>query len=261
MAAHYLQQVVVIVRAGRADRRRGRRLARRAVTGLYADFFHFPSVPFVMPPWVVLVGRWRDARRRRSPARSARCDAVVPRAGRGHAPAGPAHLPAHAAGAARPRRAAVAGDAHGRSATWSGARCARCSRPLGIAAAVAIVISGLFWGDAIDYMIDVQFNAAQRGDARSRWSSRSTRGRGREIARLPGVLPPRMRARAGRAWSRAPPLPHRDPRATARRRTLRRLLDADRNRIPFRPDGHPAHRPPGRAARRRVRATCCGSRR
>jgi putative ABC transport system permease protein len=35
---------------------------------------------------------------------------------------------------------------------------------LGIGAAVAILMTGIFFGDAVDYMVDVQFNRAQRQD-------------------------------------------------------------------------------------------------
>ena len=35
----------------------------------------------------------------------------------------------------------------------------------GMAAAMAIIISGMFWRDALEYMIEVQFEAAQPGDA------------------------------------------------------------------------------------------------
>lgn len=35
---------------------------------------------------------------------------------------------------------------------------------LGVAAAIAILMSGIFFGDAVDFMVDVQFNRAQRQD-------------------------------------------------------------------------------------------------
>src|SRR5512137_2162739 len=35
----------------------------------------------------------------------------------------------------------------------------------GMAAAMAIIISGMLWRDALDYMIEVQFEAAQPADA------------------------------------------------------------------------------------------------
>jgi putative ABC transport system permease protein len=59
---------------------------------------------------------------------------------------------------------------------------------LGIASAMAIVICGLFWRDALDYMIEVQFEAAQRADAEIALVEASDPAAVGEIARLPGVM-------------------------------------------------------------------------
>ena len=45
---------------------------------------------------------------------------------------------------------------------------------VGIAFAVPMVVLGLFWRDAIDHMIEVQFNLVERGNAWSRSRIRST---------------------------------------------------------------------------------------
>jgi putative ABC transport system permease protein len=59
---------------------------------------------------------------------------------------------------------------------------------VGIAGAMAIVVSGLFWRDALDYMIDVQFSIAQRADAQVALTEPMPSRSQREIARMPGVL-------------------------------------------------------------------------
>jgi putative ABC transport system permease protein len=58
----------------------------------------------------------------------------------------------------------------------------------GIAAAVSIVIMGNFFRDAIEAIIDAQFNVAMRGDV-TVWTTEPVAGTAaRELARLPGVL-------------------------------------------------------------------------
>ncbi|WP_332825492.1 ABC transporter permease [Ramlibacter sp.] len=58
----------------------------------------------------------------------------------------------------------------------------------GIAAAVAIVILGNFFRDAIDTIVDTQFNLGMRGDVVVWMVDAVDAGAGRELARLPGVL-------------------------------------------------------------------------
>lgn len=57
----------------------------------------------------------------------------------------------------------------------------------GIAAAVAIVIMGNFFRDAIDAIVDSQFNLVLRGDVMVWTVEAVPAGTGRELARLPGV--------------------------------------------------------------------------
>jgi putative ABC transport system permease protein len=58
----------------------------------------------------------------------------------------------------------------------------------GIASAMAIIVCGLFWRDALDYMIGVQFEAAQRADADIVLVDALGPRVEREIARMPGVM-------------------------------------------------------------------------
>jgi putative ABC transport system permease protein len=59
---------------------------------------------------------------------------------------------------------------------------------LGIALAVPMVVLGLFWWDALDTMVDVQFDRIERGDAFVALTDPRPFRAVREVARLPGVL-------------------------------------------------------------------------
>lgn len=59
---------------------------------------------------------------------------------------------------------------------------------VGIALAVPMVVLGLFWRDAIDHMIEVQFNLVERGNATVTFPSPLDRAIIGDLAREPGVL-------------------------------------------------------------------------
>lgn len=59
---------------------------------------------------------------------------------------------------------------------------------IGIASSVAVIVSGTFWQDAIDYLINVQFNAADRTDVQVAFTEPVADKAQFEIAHLPGVL-------------------------------------------------------------------------
>lgn len=58
----------------------------------------------------------------------------------------------------------------------------------GIACAVAIIVSGTFWRDAIEFLINVQFTQAEREDIQVVFAEPVTGSARHEIAHLPGVL-------------------------------------------------------------------------
>lgn len=58
----------------------------------------------------------------------------------------------------------------------------------GIAAAIGIMVVGLFWDDAIDFLINVQFHRAMREDVSVAFVESRPERSVREIAHLPGVL-------------------------------------------------------------------------
>lgn len=187
IAAHYLAQIVLIVLMGAAIGVAVGIWFGSAVTGLYADFFHFPSYRFVMPPWVALVAlavtlagalggalsavrqavRLAPAEAMRPPFPGRYRPTLIERAGLGHLLT-PAMRMTLRNLERRPGRAVLT--------------------TLGIAAAMAIIISGLFWRDALDTMISVQFEAAEPADAEFALTEVQDARAVREIARLPGVL-------------------------------------------------------------------------
>ena len=59
---------------------------------------------------------------------------------------------------------------------------------LGIAAAIGIMVVGLFWDDAIDFLINVQFHRAMREDLSVAFAEPRPERSVREIAHVPGVL-------------------------------------------------------------------------
>jgi putative ABC transport system permease protein len=187
IAGHYLLQVMSIILLGTVIGIGVGAWFGSAVTALYAEFFHFPSYRFVMPLWVVLaagavtltaaVGGALDAVRRA--ARLAPAEAMRPPApGRYRATL------LERLGLGRLLSPAMRMVVRNMERRPLRALLTTC----GIAAAMAIIISGMFWRDALDYMIDVQFEAAQRADAEIALVEPSDPAAQRELARMPGVI-------------------------------------------------------------------------
>lgn len=107
----------------------------------------------------------------------------------------------------------------------------------GIACSVAIIVSGTFWRDAIDYLITVQFSQAEREDAQITFTNPVNKRGQYAIAHLPGVLfaegsrsvPVRLRAGHLTYLTAISGLPE-DAK-------LRRLLDANQHPITIPTDG------------------------
>ncbi len=107
----------------------------------------------------------------------------------------------------------------------------------GIACSVAIIVSGTFWGDAINHLITVQFSQAERGDAQISFTNPVNSSGLYAIAQLPGVLfaegaravPVRLRAGHLSYLTAISGLPDHTE--------LRRPLDANQRPILIPPDG------------------------
>jgi len=107
----------------------------------------------------------------------------------------------------------------------------------GIACSVAIIVSGTFWRDAIDYLITVQFTQAEREDAQIAFTNPVNNSGLYAATHLPGVLfaegsravPVRLRARHLTYLTAISGLPDNSE--------LRRPLDANQRPIIVPPDG------------------------
>src|SRR5574340_1064109 len=184
---HYLLQVVAIVTIGVTIGVGIGWWFGSAVTRLYADFFHFPSSRFSMPAWVLLVAGAITVAAGMSGAIIAVRKTVL------LAPAEAMQPPAPD----RYRRTLIERLGLGRALSAATRMTLRNleRRPwrallttIGIGSAMAIVIAGLFWRDALDEMIAVQFQDAQRGDAEIALVEAQPLAIVAEVARLPGVL-------------------------------------------------------------------------
>jgi putative ABC transport system permease protein len=236
LVRHYLQQVAVIVALGIVLGAGAGWWFGDAVTALYAEFFHFPAYSFHLPLWVVLVA----AAITLGAAVAGTLGAVQRAVGIAPAEAMRPPFP----GVYRPTLLERAGL--GRALTPAMRMTLRNMerRPgrallttVGIAAAMAIVISGMFWRDAFDYMIAVQFEAAQRADAHVALVEPSDPAAARELARVPGVL----LAEGTRDVAVRLVAGHRSYRTAIqgipRGSELRRPLDAERNVLAIPEDG------------------------
>ena len=185
IGTHYLKLVLVIVAAGMAlGVVLGDRLGTM-FTGLYAEFFFFPSFEHRIEPWLLLVSlgitlatavagtvnaivatvRLAPAEAMRPPAPGRYRRTLVERLGIGGI--GPALRMILRNMERRPWRTTLS--------------------IAGVAASVAIVVMGNFFRDAIDYIVDSQFNVSMRSDVIV-WMTEAADNTARhEVARLPGV--------------------------------------------------------------------------
>ncbi len=159
----------------------------RTMTRLYTEFFHFPVFDFRIEPATVLTASlvciavalgaaWlavrsvvslRPAEAMRPPAPPTYRAMLLERMGFG-ARLGPALKMVVRSVERRPRRALLT--------------------VFGIASAVAILIAGTWWRDAIDHLLEIQFAAAQPGDLYLVLTDAREARVARELARLPGVV-------------------------------------------------------------------------
>ena len=186
IALHYLKLVAPMVLGGYLLGLALGSWMGSLLTGLYAEFFRFPSFDHHVSPALALVGlaivsvtavlgtltaiaatvRLSPAEAMRPPAPGSYRRSLLERVPKLRLP--PALRMILRNIDRRPLRAALTTG--------------------GIAAAVAIVIMGNFFRDAIDAIVDTQFNLAMRGDVIVWMTDRIDAAAGRELARLPGVL-------------------------------------------------------------------------
>ncbi len=172
-----------------------------AMTGLYTDFFHFPQFNYVLPRWVVLAAAGVTLLAAFGGALAAIRGVVRLRAAEALRPPAPAEF--------RPLLVERLGYAEVftpsqrmilRNLERKPVRAA--ITVLGIAGSVAILLSGTFWTDAVEYFMDVQFNKVLRADINIGFAEPVSRSVRWDLERLPGVksaeatraIPVRLRA-------------------------------------------------------------------
>jgi putative ABC transport system permease protein len=201
IAAHYLKFASVIVLLGAALGIWLGNWLGNAMTGLYTDVFHFPQFHYRMEAWLVLSGAGAALLAAFGGALAAIRGVVRLHAAEALRPPAPAEF--------RPLLVERLGYAQALTPSQRMIMRNLERKPvraaitvLGIAGSVAILIAGTFWGDAIEWFMDVQFNRVQRSQVNVGFAEPVSRDALWELARLPGVkqaeamrsIPVRLRA-------------------------------------------------------------------
>jgi putative ABC transport system permease protein len=187
IAAHYLKLVLIIVAVGMVLGVLIGDTLGAMFTGLYAEFFYFPSFEHRTLPWLLFVSlgitlatavlgtlnailttvRLAPAEAMRPPAPGHYRRTLVERMG--FTRIGPALRMILRNMERRPWRTALSIG--------------------GVAASVAIVVMGNFFRDAIDFVVDSQFNVSMRSDVIVWMTEAADENPARQqVARLPGVV-------------------------------------------------------------------------
>lgn len=187
LVLHYLKLVAVVVLVGSALGLAGGLVFGEAMIASYHGFFRLPALVFELTPWSALVGFLISFAAASLGVMTALRNVVV-------------LAPAVAMRPAAPRRfhrSWIEGLLTAKTLTPRRVLAIRnfAGRPLrsvftivGIALAVPMVVLGLFWQDAIDQMIEVQFNLVERGNAMVTFPHPLSRTIIGDLAREPGVL-------------------------------------------------------------------------
>ena len=201
IAWHYLEFAAAIVLLGTAL---GIALGwwfGKSMTELYTNLFHFPSFHYRMPAWLALAGAAAALLAAFGGAFAATRGILRLRAAEALRPPAPAAFrPLLVERLGHPELLTSAQRMIMRNLERKPLRAA--STIAGIAGSVAILIAGIFWGDSLEWFIDVQFNQASHADVHVGFAEPLARSVRRELERLPGVtqaevsraIPVRLRA-------------------------------------------------------------------
>ncbi len=186
IAAHYLKFATVIVVVGIGIGIGVGRWLGTAMTRLYTDLFHFPDFNFFMPAWVVLGGAAFAMAAALGGAFAATRGVLRLKAAEALRPPAPAEFrPLIVERLGHPQLLTSAQRMIMRNLERKPVRA--LITIAGIAGSVAILISGTFWTDGLEWFIDVQFNKVQRAGVTVAFAEPVSRDVVRELARLPGV--------------------------------------------------------------------------
>ncbi len=187
IVVHYLQFVAIVVLCGLLLGVGVGAWFGRYMTGMYSAFFHFPEAPFRLEPALVAIAAGVTLLAAVGGALLAIRNVVRLSPAQAMRPPSP------------PRYRRLLLERLG-VAGWLPMSARMVLRNLerrpvrsllaavGIAASVALIVSGTFWWDAINYMVDIQFNAVERSDAVVALVNPRMAATRYEIERLPGVM-------------------------------------------------------------------------
>ena len=187
LVLHYLKLVAVVVLFGSALGLAAGFLFGEAMVASYHGFFRLPALVFELTPWSAVAGFLISLAAATLGVVTALRSVVMLAPAVAMRPAAPRRF----------RRSWIEGLLSAKALTPRRALTIRnfAGRPLrslftivGIALAVPMVVLGLFWRDAIDQMIEVQFNLVERGNAMVTFPHPLNRTVVGDLAREPGVL-------------------------------------------------------------------------
>lgn len=187
LVLHYIKLVVVIVLLGSAIGLASGFLFGQAMITSYHGFFRLPSLAFVFTPWAAIVAVSVILASAIAGALTAVLNvaAIAPAvAMRPPSPLRVRRLPMEAGlpkGALTPRRTMMIRNVAGRPLR-------ALLSTLGVTFALPMVVLGLFWRDAIDQMVDVQFTLVDRGNLAVTFTRPVDRRILADLWRGPGVL-------------------------------------------------------------------------
>jgi putative ABC transport system permease protein len=187
LVLHYLKLVAVIVLIGSVLGAAGGWAFGRAMIESYRGFFRFPELTFSLTPWSLAVAIAISFIAATVGVLSALRNVVSLSPAVAMRPAAPQELGRAyferlwTALAIGPRAMMVLRGVTGRPVRT-------LLTILGVALAVPMVVLGMFWRDAIDHMLDVQFNLIERGNAAVFFSQPVDAGVVRDLANLPGII-------------------------------------------------------------------------
>jgi len=201
LVLHYLKLVAIIVLIGSLLGVAGGVAFGRAMIASYHGFFRLPALEFALTPWSIVAGTAISLAAASLGVITALQRVVSLAPAVAMRPAPPLRFRRSwlerllSARLLTPRRIMVLRNLAGRPVRAA-------LRTLGIALAIPMVVLGLFWRDAIDQMIEIQFNLVERGNTVVTFPHPLDRRIVGDLRREPGVLaaegerivPVRMRA-------------------------------------------------------------------
>ena len=185
IALHYAKFVAALCALGSAIGIAGGFWLGKGMLATYRPFLRFPEMPFVLPGWLLLFGVTASFAAAFIGVVTALRRVLILPAAEGLRPAPPADLsgwsPRRLGRKLGPQQKMVLRGLLGRPLRTA-------LTVLGLALAVPMVVLGLFWRDALESMVSIQFDTIMRANAFVTFTDARAARAVRELASVPGVL-------------------------------------------------------------------------